>query len=102
MMCAGRGDFKVISVFLNGTVCSFFARTDLFSDWRRGFLRLGVCSCASRISRVSSILYSFYIYILLYIFFLYFIEYSYGSDRVLCNSSVRENRNVNEWWTRGF
>lgn len=61
MMCAGRGDFKVISVFLNGTVCSFFARTDL-SDWRRGFLRLGVCSCASRISRVSSILYSFYIY----------------------------------------
>lgn len=62
MMCAGRGDFKVISVFLNGTVCSFFARTDLFSDWRRGFLRLGVCSCASRISRVSSILYSFYIY----------------------------------------
>lgn len=72
MMCAGRGDFKVISVFLNGTVCSFFARTDL-SDWRRGFLRLGVCSCASRISRVSSILYSFYIYIFFYIYSFYIL-----------------------------
>lgn len=71
MMCAGRGDFKVISVFLNGTVCSFFARTDL-SDWRRGFLRLGVCSCASRISRVSSILYSFYIYSSIYILSIFY------------------------------
>lgn len=71
MMCAGRGDFKVISVFLNGTVCSFFARTDL-SDWRRGFLRLGICSCASRISRVSSILYSFYIYSSIYILSIFY------------------------------
>lgn len=71
MMCAGRGDFKVISVFLNGTVCSFFARTDL-SDWRRGFLRLGVSSCASRISRVSSILYSFYIYSSIYILSIFY------------------------------
>lgn len=71
MMCAGRGDFKVISVFLNGTVCSFFARTAL-SDWRRGFLRLGVCSCASRISRVSSILYSFYIYSSIYILSIFY------------------------------
>lgn len=98
MMCAGRGDFKVISVFLNGTVCSFFARTDL-SDWRRGFLRLGVCR-VRLVFLVFLLYYILSIYILLYIFFLYFIEY--GSDRVLCNSSVRENRNVNEWWTRGF